>query len=150
MDKLEKYLDKIGLQYDPATYGNDYFYNVAPVKFPAVFVEYKAGDAETLRKVIKASRYAARYGYIIFSEGGRGGYNHFTVMNAQDKAEYSLYMKYRDKAAGYIAELMHARRTGAGLDTMTDREFNDYIRGIMDYYGECYKIDRQYNGENAA
>lgn len=149
MDKLEKYLDRIGLEYDPAAYGADYFYNVAPVKFPAVIIEYKAGDAETLRKVCRLSKYTERRGYVIFNEGGRGGYNHFTVMKAQDKAEYDLYMEYQNKAAGYIADLMHARRTGAGLDTMTDKEFNDYIRGIMDYYGECYKIDRT-AGTNAA
>lgn len=144
MDKLEKYLDKIGLEYDPAAYGNDYFYNVAPVKFPAAVIEYENRDPETIKKVMKLAKYAARFGYTIFHEGGYPGYNYFHIMKTADKKALEFINSFSEKAQNEAAEMIHLKRTGAGFSEMTDTEFNDYIRGIMDYYGELYKIEKEY------
>lgn len=143
MKNLYKYLDKIGAEYRRETYGANYFSNAPALHFAGAVIifdysERPAGVECQKRKMIE--KYCARYGYSVIMRGGWPGVNYFHVVKGADADALNLYNVYQSPAVAACEKYIHLWHVYPSR--MTAKEQNDYLRGVMDYYGEQYNAAR--------
>ena len=139
MKKLLAYCEKIGAEYTPQKYGNNYFYNVKPVIFDGACILF---DYENRPAMLESKRenliekYLNRYDYkIIFSKGFPG----FRCLHVMRKSDFDLletYNFFTRLSVSDCEKIMHnyATRRKAG-EQLPDREENEKLRVVMDEYG---------------
>lgn len=140
MKKLMKYLDRIGADYKPETYGNNYFYNVPEFKYTGIIVsfDYSAGNLQShYMKMVQQEKmikhYCDRYGYLYHSFGSFPGCFWFTICKQSDY-EYSDYLRQFERAAQDTCERVihdyHVKKLNIDLEKT--------LRKIMDSFGKDY------------
>lgn len=138
MKKLFAYLEKIGADFRPEKYGNNYFFNAPGVVFSGAVVCFEFFDRVTVTKwhdiEKKIERYAARYGYEIFSRGGYLGCAWFSIARAVDLERYSDYRVYMDACVSECEKIAHEHYTGRHVV----QDLNAEMRRVMDEYGNNY------------
>ena len=143
MNKLFKYMDKIGADYHAEKIGYSYFYNVAPVVRDCAIVcfDYRGSKCEVAKEMQREKmieRYAARYGYKVYNKGGALGCSWFTVASEKDFEDVSYMGEYVQRSVSACEKLIHLYRSGKTV-YKTDSELNDALRAIMDHVGREYK-----------
>lgn len=139
MKRIFKKLDAMGISYTLDYFGASYFSGngVEDIRFEiaSITIDY---DTKTAADVREIGRYCKRYGYTLISWGGFPGYAWYKIARAADLDRLHMYQKYVDMSTGACNQAIHLRRTGAGYTAETDREFDDILRGIMDFYAAEY------------
>lgn len=140
MEKLFAYMEKLGLDYQKETFGASYFHNAEKISFPGAYITLGpyAWDTSAWRQFEK---YCKRWGYSLKAFGGHPGWTVYTVCRKADQDRLEHYHVFMNRALHSIEQEIHIRHTG-GHAGKTDKEFNDYIRGIMDFYGEEYNTEQ--------
>ena len=139
MKKLLAYCEKIGADYEPQKYGNNYFYNVPAVTFngACIMFDYESRPAMTeAAREIMIEKYLNRYGYkVLFSKSWPG----FRCLHVMKKSDFDLletYDFYTRLSVSDCEKIMHnyTIRRKAG-EHLPDREENEKLRAVMDEYG---------------
>ena len=141
MNRLYKYMDKLGIFYTTTAFGSSYFYNAPEIHFPAAHIHLERGDINSAAWK-NFTRYCKRWGYDVFDYRGYPGFTVVSVCRTDDRAALGAYLDYQKKAIAACEQAMHIRYSGQGFTGMSDGEFNDYLRGIMNYYGDEYRNSR--------
>lgn len=131
MEKLKKYLDKHGIDHEPAIFGSDYFYNAPPIKYEGAFVtiDYRNG---TKRRIFE--NYLKRYNYEI-THRSRVRYDFtvvYTVVTARDHHAAALYYEYQGKSLAAFEQMQHEEYTRGNYD------IEQKTRAIMAEYEKQY------------
>lgn len=134
MERIKKWMDKNGIAYQERTFGNSYFHSVS-IAFDGITVTLGRNSYNDYEKIRK---YAGRYGYIITRLCGYPGVTYFDVMRAEDHAALDNLLTYTREAQNACNEEIHLRRQGF-FSRETDSQFNERLKGIMEYYEEEYK-----------
>lgn len=135
MEKLYKYLEKNGIPYTSRAAVCNYFYNVPEIRHEVAQITAEPKKAAGIMEKIR--RYARRYGYIIIRAYGDQYAHTFIVGRADEYEMRKTYGDFQKKSADAAADAIHLRRQGFYSD-MNDADFNDYIKGIMEFYGGEY------------
>lgn len=139
MKKVFKKLDSMGIEYQRDYFGASYFScnGVPSISFEiaSVTVDYDTHTAADMREI---DRYCKRHGYTLIRWGGFPGYAWYKIARADDLAALRLYQNYADISADACNQAIHLRHIGAGYTAENESEFNDILRGIMDFYAAEY------------
>lgn len=135
MKKLIDYLEKNGLDFERVEYGANYFYNVEKLIFDGVICTFDIRDGATARKV---ETYCKRYGYTVFRRAGFPGFQFFSIMRKDEKKQLDFIWEFINQSVSSCEKQIHLRNIGF-YSKESDEEFNERLRGIMDYYGDEYK-----------
>ena len=135
MKKLIDYLEKTGIDFERVEYGASYFYNVEKLIFDGVICTFDIRDGATARKV---ETYCKRYGYTVFRRAGYPGFQFFSIMRKDEKKQLDFILEFINKSVSSCEKQIHLRNIGF-YSKESDEEFNERLRGIMDFYGEEYK-----------
>lgn len=139
MKKVLKKLDTMGISYTLDYFGASYFQDngVPSISFTIADVNID-WDYHTPAEMREVERYCNRYGYKLLRWGGFPGVAFYKIARADQLAALHLYQKFTTMSADACNQAIHLRRTGAGYTAENDREFNDILRGIMDFYAAEY------------
>lgn len=141
MKKFYRYCQKIGASYQLETFGANYFYNAPALKFSGacIMFDYTNGPDASRLEVKRAElveKYCKRYGYKITMRGGFPGYTYFHVLPEADFYALDFYRAFENDSRESCEKWIH---TWKELNTpISDKEKNDFLHGIMDYYGAEY------------
>lgn len=136
MKKLYEYMNKIGVQYSPERFGASYFRNAPVIDFPGAFITLGAFENSTAgwRSLEK---YCKRWGYSLMRWGGYPGYTTYTVCRTQDRDALTVYSEFQKESVAACEQAIHLRHEGFYSD-WSDKEFDEYLGGIMNYWGGEY------------
>lgn len=143
MNKLYKYLDKIGAEYKREKIGYKYFYNVAPLVRDAAIVvfEYEGGP-DRVRGVIdqreKLMKYCKRYGYKIYNSGGWLGCSWYCIASSSDYEAVQYMGDFVRRSVAACEKLNHLYLSGQ-TNISSDSDLNSKMKCIMDRFGREYK-----------
>ena len=143
MEKLFKYLDKIGADYKPEKIGYNYFTNVIPVVRDVAIVSFDySGGSDRVRDVAcqrdKIERYCKRYGYRIYNRCSVLGQSWFFVAKNSDYEAVSYMGEFVRRSVAACKKLNHLYRSGC-TTIKSDSELNNKMKLIMDRFGREYK-----------
>lgn len=134
MKRLLDYLEKNSFEYQPTTFGASYFENVPPIHFDGAYIF--CGPGEIYTAAWKAlERYCNRRGYELKPWCGHPGYTTFRVWKNADGEALEHYSRYMKKSVDAAEQMIHLRATGF-YDSDTPKQFDERIRGVMEFWGE--------------
>lgn len=136
MKQLFAYMDKLGIEYSKTDFGAFYFCNAPKISFCGAFITLGPGAVNTAAWR-SLDRYCKRWGYSLRPWGGYPGSTVYRVCRADDWAALEKYAEYQRESVDACEKAIHLRQIGAGYN-MTDSEFNEYLRGVMEFYGVEY------------
>ena len=141
MDKLKRYADNLQIENELQTCGNSYFYNVQPFYCKGMYITIRwNNDLETARqtadKLQKVKTYCKRYGYTIKRLNSPVGIEWYQVVKASDLEIMSFYDNYTQLSVSACEKVIHENHINP---VMTERELNDKLKTIMDFYGNNLK-----------
>lgn len=136
MKKLYEYMDKIGVKYSPERFGANYFKNAPELHFPGAFITLGAGE-NTTAGWRALEKYCKRWGYSLRPWGGYPGYTTYTVCRTQDRDALMVYSDYQRESVNACEKAIHLRHEGFYKE-WSDKEFDEYLGGIMDFWGGEY------------
>lgn len=140
MNKLIKYMKKNGYDFCIDKFGNNNYFSSekAHFVFNVAFVSFEYSDIyeecrKTVEMIEKLTSYCKRYGYTIFSRHGWYGETTFRVATAKDLEFWNFLNGYISASVDACEKAMHLFK-----NTFSDREMNDYLAGIMDFWESEY------------
>ena len=135
MKKLFDYSKKYGLSITPETYGENYFRNAPPLQFDGAQIVFDIREEQPVTESV-FYRFCEKSGYSIIA-WGPPGFHVLNVMKAEDRASLDLYNEYMNKSVEACSEQIHLRANGF-YSQETDREFDERLSGIMEFWGNEY------------
>ena len=141
MKKLSAWLDKKAIEHEVIMMGYNYFYNAPEIKHEAVRITVDPKDSARIFKAV--STYCRRAGYVVFSSYGNMFWHVYMIGRAADIAADNLYNKWQALSVDACEQAIHLRATGAGYTGLSDAEFNDILKGIMNFYGDEYNAAKK-------
>lgn len=145
MQKLKKYLDRIGAEHRPAEYGDTHYFKAAPLRFTVIgemvtFHFYDDPSPENLRRLRsidkKIKAYAARYGYAIKYDGHHLGAWYYTIFTPADYSRMHEMMTARDACADHYNNLYHVL-------CMQDRQNDPAARAEIETSWKKYRAEKE-------
>ena len=135
LDNLKKQLEKIGVSFTLEKFGANYFQNAEPLFFDGFCITFSFPADNGKESIVK--RHLDRYGFSVLWAGGFPGVHYLHVVSSDSKNAYDLYNYYQGLSVAACEKYIHLHHEGFYSD-MSDREFNAYLAGVMEYYGEQY------------
>lgn len=136
MKNLYKYLDTNGWGYEKTTFGADYFKNAPEIAFEGAYIElgYNEINSAAWKRLEK---YCGGRGYSLKPWSGTYGRTVYTVCRMEDRTALAKYTEYMMQSVRACEKEIHLRHEGF-YSSDSDREFDERLRGIMEYYGAEY------------
>ena len=136
LDNLKRQLEKIGVSFCAEKFGANYFQNAEPLSFTGLCVTFSFPADNGKEAVVL--KYLERYGFSVLMSGGFPGYHYLHIVTAAEKNALDLYHFFQAKSVAKCEEHIHIRNVEGWYSAWTDREFNEFLSGIMAIHGEEY------------
>ena len=143
MKKLEKYLEKNGIEFYTEKLGSSYFQDKrAQMHFTGIHVAFEYSDIyeqarKTVETIEKLERYCKRYGYTIFSRFGWYGTTTFRITKSDNYNKLDFLQGFVNQSVASCEKAIHLRHEGF-YSSDTDEEFNERLSGTMEYWQDEY------------
>ena len=142
MERLQKYINRQlvpGMEYRPATCGNDYFEGIPAPVYTALYfaLDYRTTSPEEIRAMSiaeeKIKRYCKRYGYDIFNYSGAPGVRWFTIAKHTDRETYEYYHTYVRASVEECEQLRHNKGFYPGIGYDMQKIMEEHEQGYKEF-----------------
>lgn len=137
MKKIFAKLEALKIAYSKDFFGCSYFdgFDVPSIRFEIASVNLGYDSIANLRAIEK---HCKRYGYELLSWGGFPGVAFYKICRLDDYKRLKTYQKYVDMSADACNKTIHLRKVYGMYADETAAEFNERLRGIMEFYAGEY------------